>query len=60
GDGGGPLVCRKQSRWYQLGVISFGIGCGRRNTPGVYTRVQAFSPWIHDTVLKYGTEYQIK
>ncbi|GIY15872.1 protein masquerade [Caerostris darwini] len=55
GDGGGPLVCRKKSRWYQLGVISFGIGCGRRNTPGVYTRVQAFSPWIHETVARFAT-----
>ncbi|CAL1298488.1 unnamed protein product [Larinioides sclopetarius] len=55
GDGGGPLVCRKKSRWYQLGVISFGIGCGRRNTPGVYTRVQAFSTWIHETAARYVT-----
>ncbi|XP_071040931.1 chymotrypsin-like protease CTRL-1 [Parasteatoda tepidariorum] len=50
GDGGGPLVCNKNSVWYQLGVISFGIGCGRKNTPGVYTRVQSFSSWIHETV----------
>ncbi|KAF8776919.1 Tryptase-2 like protein [Argiope bruennichi] len=55
GDGGGPLVCRKKSRWYQLGVISFGIGCGRRNTPGVYTRVQAFSSWIHEVASRYVT-----
>lgn len=54
GDGGGPLVCSKKSKWYQLGVISFGIGCGRKNVPGVYTRVQAFSTWIHDTVTRYG------
>ncbi|XP_054718009.1 phenoloxidase-activating factor 2-like [Uloborus diversus] len=54
GDGGGPLVCSKKSRWYQVGVISFGIGCGRRNVPGVYTRVQAFSSWIYETVSRYG------
>ncbi|XP_035227597.1 phenoloxidase-activating factor 2-like [Stegodyphus dumicola] len=54
GDGGGPLVCLKKSRWYQVGVISFGIGCGRRNIPGVYTRVQAFSSWIYATVTRYG------
>lgn len=50
GDGGGPLVCEKDRHWYQVGVVSFGIGCGRRNVPGVYTRVQAFEEWIKSTI----------
>ncbi|KAG0726954.1 Phenoloxidase-activating factor 2 [Chionoecetes opilio] len=50
GDGGGPLVCEKDRHWYQVGVVSFGIGCGRRNVPGVYTRVQAFEQWIKTTI----------
>ncbi|KAG8177659.1 hypothetical protein JTE90_000345 [Oedothorax gibbosus] len=56
GDGGGPLVCRHKSRWYQVGVISFGIGCGRRDTPGVYTRTRAYVPWIHDTVAEHANQ----
>jgi len=50
GDGGGPMVCEKDGHWYQVGVVSFGIGCGTRNVPGVYTRVQSYERWIRDTV----------
>lgn len=51
GDGGGPLVCEKDDQWYQVGIVSFGIGCGRRNVPGVYTNVEAYGPWIEETIL---------
>ncbi|KAF4526466.1 hypothetical protein B566_EDAN014078 [Ephemera danica] len=51
GDGGGPLVCEDAGQWYQVGVISFGIGCGRRETPGVYTRLSRYERWITDTIL---------
>ncbi|XP_035232718.1 tryptase-like isoform X2 [Stegodyphus dumicola] len=50
GDGGGPLVCEKEGRWYQVGIVSFGIGCGQPNTPGIYTRVESYSNWIHRVV----------
>jgi len=57
GDGGGPLVCEKGGQWYQMGIVSFGIGCGRRNVPGVYTSVKEYSDWIEDIILptKTGT-----
>jgi len=51
GDGGGPLVCEKNGQWYQVGIVSFGIGCGRRNVPGVYTKVSAYETWIEDVIL---------
>ena len=53
GDGGGPLVCEKDGQWFQVGVVSFGIGCGRTNLPGVYTRLSAFDAWIHDTIRSF-------
>ncbi|XP_069044079.1 serine protease 27-like [Lepisosteus oculatus] len=46
GDNGGPLVCKKGDSWIQAGIVSFGRGCGRPNSPGVYTRVTSFRCWI--------------
>lgn len=47
GDSGGPLIARDlQGRVYQVGIISSGFSCGAENSPGLYTRVSAFTSFI--------------
>jgi secreted trypsin-like serine protease len=51
GDSGGPLVTQSAGgRWVQIGVVSWGAGCGRKGLPGIYTRVSAFAGWIRQNV----------
>ena len=46
GDSGGPLVCEFNKTWVQVGIVSWGIGCGRKGYPGIYTEVSYYRNWI--------------
>lgn len=34
------------NRYTVVGIVSAGIGCALRDLPGIYTRVNAYVPWI--------------
>ncbi|XP_070772348.1 hyaluronan-binding protein 2-like [Enoplosus armatus] len=46
GDSGGPLTCKQNNTNAVYGLVSWGDQCGRKNKPGVYTRVTHFLDWI--------------
>jgi secreted trypsin-like serine protease len=46
GDSGGPLLVESPFGWVQVGVVSWGDGCGLPHSPGVYARVASALAWI--------------
>ncbi|XP_074251762.1 transmembrane protease serine 11B [Saimiri boliviensis] len=46
-DSGGPLTYPdSRNIWHLVGIVSWGDGCGKKNKPGVYTRVTSYRDWI--------------
>ncbi|XP_051176614.1 trypsin-like [Leptopilina boulardi] len=45
GDSGGPLVSPQK---IQIGIVSWGIACGTRGYPGVYSNVMYYRDWIKE------------
>ena len=52
GDSGGPLLVQDPSPageepgWVQIGITSFGVGCGDPTIPSVFARISSFSDWV--------------
>ncbi|XP_060563996.1 coagulation factor XI-like, partial [Ruditapes philippinarum] len=46
GDSGGSLICEINGIRTVIGITSWGLGCGRKDSPGVYTKVSKYLRWI--------------
>ena len=51
GDSGGPLTVQHGPLRVQVGVVSWGAGCGGAQAYGLYTDVMTHLPWIKACVL---------
>ena len=49
-DSGGPLYTTRDGALEQVGITSFGNGCGEPNFYGVYTNIPSFLPWLSDFI----------
>ncbi|ESO95862.1 hypothetical protein LOTGIDRAFT_175074 [Lottia gigantea] len=50
-DSGGPFFCHRHGHWQLVGITSFGLnGCGRPNSPGVYTDCWDLKPWVESVI----------
>ncbi|CAG9856887.1 unnamed protein product [Phyllotreta striolata] len=50
GDSGGPLMIQNGTHYVAAGIVSYGIGCGIENWPGVYTNIPSYIPWIEEQI----------
>ncbi|XP_054083388.1 LOW QUALITY PROTEIN: phenoloxidase-activating factor 2-like [Zeugodacus cucurbitae] len=61
GDDGSPLVCpdpKNPKRYYQAGIVAWGIGCGAANVPGVYASVAYLRNWINEKFSARGIDFK--
>lgn len=58
GDGGAGLYCIEPESGLTkvVGLVSWGVGCGQKGVPGVYTNLAQLSPWIEQFVASSGEE----
>ncbi|RZC38053.1 Trypsin domain containing protein [Asbolus verrucosus] len=62
GDRGSPFVCQvdgKADKYQQVGIVSWGLVCGRTYCPGTYVNVALFTQWIDKQMVNHNLDSQI-
>lgn len=52
GDSGGPLTMRNGTRWYVIGLVSWGEGCAKEGKYGVYSNFPKLRDWVALTIAR--------
>jgi len=50
GDSGGPVFFNTTKGYTVVGIVSWAVGCARKDLPDVYTRVTTYIPWINEQI----------
>jgi len=61
GDGGSPLVCpfeNEPHRFYHVGIVAYGVGCGTKDVPGVYASIPYLRPWLDKYLIERNVDYK--
>lgn len=57
GDGGSPLMCsNNEGAFYQVGIVSWGVGCNQANVPAAYVDVSGLRRWVDFEMKKRNLE----
>lgn len=62
GDSGGPLMCYfpDATKYYLIGITSFGFGCGRPKLPGIYVGAAHYRSWINSQAILFDKAFTVK